>query len=323
VADVDNDGFKDIIVGDAFGKVYAFDKDGGLIWTYDTQGGKGDDVFEAQVLDGIGLPAITDVEIADVDGNGVLDVIAVAGDNIYALFTKLAAVGEIPGYEMSQTEQGDGSTDVCVINSATDKITYCANVPQGQLFYLTGSNILKTENLIKITGVNRTKTVYFDNAPSQLCILDQENLASLSEGDTCQDAGEFLLDCPGNATDPNDGSLVTCTFNGTTTAMIGPLNHSGVSTVLGVSIVPAGETAVSVHKGYIPPKKPAAAAPTTPQPAETAPAPQEEQPAPVPGTKAWQNNVFAMVLVEIGIVALIGAIISFTFWYKKRNKYKF
>ncbi len=83
--------------------------------------------------------------------------------------------------------------------------------------------------LLKISGVpaNSNKSVRFPNVPARVCVKDTENLVSLVTSDTCTDSGEFVLACPGSATDPTDRELVTCTMDGTTGVM-GPLDYSGV-----------------------------------------------------------------------------------------------
>jgi hypothetical protein len=84
-------------------------------------------------------------------------------------------------------------------------------------------------SLLKIEGMpaNSNKTVHFPNSPSIVCVQDSPEL-TLTAGDPCISAGKFILNCPGQAYDPTDGDLVTCSMSGTT-ALIGPLDYSGVS----------------------------------------------------------------------------------------------
>ena len=151
------------------------------------------------------------------------------------------------GYTTEATQQEDGSTNITIVDSTTDEEIFLVNVPAGESLDLTGVNISKTENLIKIEGINITKTVYFYNAPSKLCILDSENLASLTAGDTCRDAGEFEINCPGVALDPNggaNGGVVDCIMDGTT-AIVGPLDHSGLANFFGAAGGHGGKAAVA------------------------------------------------------------------------------
>jgi hypothetical protein len=327
VADVDNDGFKDIIVGDAFGKVYAFDKDGGVIWAYETQNDGGSLSAQFFPVNSLGPVAVSDIEIADLNGDGVLDVVAVAENRVYALFTKIAVKGEMPGYNVTQTELQDGSTEVCVYNPEARKV-FCVIVPEGETLDLSNASIDESVKKLEVRGVGAVKTVYFPDATSPLCVLDSEDLASLLEDDDCTDRGEFKLDCPGSAMDPFDNVMVSCALDGTT-AVITPLDHSGIATsVLGVAVVsgggggggstglmvePAVEQEAPSSGGSVPTETPSAETPSGA--AEPQLSPEQE--------KGNMLKSLSTILIVVGILVLVGAGIAITLWYKKRKQYQF
>jgi hypothetical protein len=110
--------------------------------------------------------------------------------------------------------------------TATDEVVFTATMPS------PAGNLQITRqpgSLLKIEGMpaNSNKTVYFTSSPSIVCVQDTPTL-TLTAGDPCIGDNKFILNCPGSATDPSDGDLVTCNMNGTT-ALIGPLDYSGVS----------------------------------------------------------------------------------------------
>ncbi|MBU1683110.1 S-layer homology domain-containing protein, partial [Patescibacteria group bacterium] len=129
--------------------------------------------------------------------------------------------GEPVGYNVAQqgttvTLTAEGTGEVVFI--ARNVTTPSANV---QITRSPGS-------LLKIVGMSASnKTVYFPSSPARVCVQDTPTLTIVA-GDPCTDSTKFILNCPGQAYDPVDGDLVTCTMNGTTAA-IGPLDHSGVS----------------------------------------------------------------------------------------------
>jgi len=161
-------------------------------------------------------------------GNGIGDACDVSDDrdNDGVPDDEDMVEGEPAGYTVTQ----QGST-VTVTNAGSGAIIFTAvmTAPATDL-QITQS----VGTLLKIEGMpNSNKTVYFASAPSVVCVQDTPTL-TLSADDSCAGDNKFLLTCPGQATDPSDGSTVTCNMSGTT-AIISPLNYSGIS-----SYVPTG-----------------------------------------------------------------------------------
>ncbi|MFC1800947.1 hypothetical protein ACFLZB_00575 [Nanoarchaeota archaeon] len=147
------------------------------------------------------------------------------------LVERTVAIGVPEGIETQEEAKPGGSTDVTIMKGRTNVLVI--NVPGNGTIDLSNLTIELTEGLVKITGMTAEKTVYFHNSSSSLCILDTENLASLSADDSCQDTGEFRLSCPGTAQE------VTCTMNGTT-AVVGLLEHSGIASAASISATGGG-----------------------------------------------------------------------------------
>lgn len=129
--------------------------------------------------------------------------------------------GEPIGFTVTQV-----GSSVTLKNEDTGRMVFVASMTT------PATNLVITEtvgSLLKIEGMpgNSNKTVYFDSAPSVLCVQDTPTL-TLAAYDSCIGENKFILSCPGSAIDPSDGSLVTCSMNGTT-AEISPLNHTGIS----------------------------------------------------------------------------------------------
>ena len=227
IADINNDGYEEIIAGTDEGRAYAIDRYGGVMWSYLLGKDYGESYASANFYD---YSSIQDIGVLDVNNDGVPDVIAANQNSIYALTTPFRFVINVPeGFYVDEDEQPDGSGDVTLFKDG--KCIFMTNVPENETLDLDGTSYtLNWGKLLEILGVTAEKYVCFHNSPDEVCVLDSEGLLSLSADDTCEDAGEFKLPCPGSATDPSDGITVTCTMNGTT-AMVGPLNHSGVSSV--------------------------------------------------------------------------------------------
>jgi hypothetical protein len=238
-------------------------------------------------------------------------------------------VTNIPdGFYAEERENSDGSVNVTIKNEDTNNSIFMVNVPAGEIFDMTNVTVDVTEGeSVKITGMNRQKVVYFMAAPSRLCVLDSDDLASLTVDDTCEDRGEFAIACPGDAMDPSDNVIVTCTLDGTT-ATIGPLDHSGIATsVLGVAVVSAsgggggGSTGLMVEPAVVEPEPGRTGGGSVPT--ETPAAPEEAAPQLSPEEKTPPLKTLPIILVVIGIILLIGAGIALKAWYGKRKKYRF
>ena len=244
IADVNKDEGNELVAGTYSGRVYVYDKDGNIMWNYKIE----EEDFEPPEMsaeenysskNGMSYNPIEDIEVLDVNEDGILDILAANQDTVYAFAYPYKFVINVPeGYDIEEEEQEDESGDVTLLKDG--KCIFMANVPANTTLDLNGTSYtISWGKLLEIMGVTAEKSVCFHNSPSEVCVLDSENLASLSADDTCTDAGEFKVPCPGAATDPSDATTVTCTLNGTT-AMIGLLNHSGVSSVYSAAPTPAG-----------------------------------------------------------------------------------
>lgn len=145
------------------------------------------------------------------------------------------------GFASEEETQPDGSTNITILEDDTEERVLNVNIPENETLDLSEVEIETTSTLVKITGMLIEKTVYFPDAPATLCVLDSADLASLSSEDTCLDAGEFQLACPGSAQDPNGGT-VNCVMDGTTAA-ISPLEHSGIASTKALAPAPAAAAA--------------------------------------------------------------------------------
>lgn len=229
---------------------------------------------------------------------------------------KASSVFDLPaGVYTEEKENPDGSMNVTIKNEDTGNDVFVIEVPVNETLDMANVTVNITEGeIIKITGINQEKKVYFVNATTKLCILDSEELASLTASDSCQDSGEFMLECPGSASDPNGGTI-NCTLDGTT-AIVGPLDHSGVSTLMTAIpvVAPAAEEAAKRSTGVV--KKAGEAAAPEEVPSTGTPMISEE-------AKAKMNRILSTIFITLGIIAFVIAAVLYNIWYKKKNKYGF
>jgi hypothetical protein len=221
--DVDLDGADEVVVGTSDGTIYVIDpSDGSTEFSFDT----------AEVGGG---NAIENIDLADMNGDGTLDIVAEQDGSIFGTIIYMSPVAgaeEMEGVE-SETVRVESGWKVYLTTIIAANVTTPSTVevivsfvlPNNTNVDLAPVRITATEGLTVISGltlpagVTKSAQVVMTAGSDEVCVDDTE-AAALSAN--CNAAGEVAVPCPGSA------SSFTCMLINATLFEVSGLAHTAL-----------------------------------------------------------------------------------------------